>query len=183
MKLYWQHLPLGFLAVSSDRLTKGQEPEAPFNTALVDTVTKGSAGISDLLEIETRESFPYTNCITQLISSSSSGSWSRIAGSQQFNIKTCVCLLPVLLAFIGLTDGAQFCDFLCEPGIRPVICTLGPYGVEIRFSNQCNSDSFACRNPLTRKLKKNSYIHFNGSAHHKKDSVIKGTRCSIYRKL
>ena len=57
-------------------------------------MTKGSASISDLSEIETRKIFPYTNCIIQLISSSSSGSWSRIAGSQQFNIKTCVCLLP-----------------------------------------------------------------------------------------
>jgi len=55
---------------------------------------KGSASTPDLSEIETRESFPYMNCIIQLISSSSSGSWSRIAGSQQFNIKTWVCLLP-----------------------------------------------------------------------------------------
>jgi len=94
MQLFWRRLPLRFLAVRSDRLTQGQEPEAPFNTALVDKVTKGSASICDLSEIETREIFPYMNYIIQLIISSSSGSWSRIAGSQQFNIKTCVCLLP-----------------------------------------------------------------------------------------
>ena len=142
-------LPLRFLAVSPDRLTQGQEPEAPFNTALVDTVTKGSAGISDLLEIETRESFPYINCTIQLISRSSSGSWSRIAGSQQFNIKTCVCLLPVILAFIGLTDGAASCYYPCAYIDNPVCCTDG---VIMRFLNNCEAEVYKCLHPGTSKL-------------------------------
>jgi len=117
-------------------LHNGKGPKHHYNTALVDTVTKGSAGICDLLEIETRESFPYTNCIIQLIISSSSGSWSCIAGSQQFNIKTCVFASTVILAFIGLTDGAASCYYPCAYIDNPVCCTDG---VIMRFSNNCET--------------------------------------------
>jgi len=83
-------LPLHFLAVRSDRLTQQQKPEHHFNTALVDTVKNGSASISGLSEIETREFDPYTNYTIRLIRAAV-----VIVGVVLLEVKslTCACFL------------------------------------------------------------------------------------------
>ena len=128
-------------------------------------MTKRKASISALSEIETRECISYTNYIIQLIVSRCSGSWSRITGSQQFNIKTCACLLVQwywhLLEWSTLQYPAIWCAqiFICQCVVSTAAKT---YPLETTVKPNYTSVS----NRGNVSYKKISYIHFNSSADH-----------------
>jgi hypothetical protein len=87
-------VPLRSLAGRSDHPTQGQDPVTTFELWLRRHGDEGNCEYYAPSGIETREFSRYTNNVIQLISSSNSGGWSRVSGSQIFNTKTFSCLFP-----------------------------------------------------------------------------------------